>query len=102
MANVFFNATHVAFRASGSDYLRQDGNFEGLVVVFAHQIEGDDWEDVPRRRASLPTHQLLSKPESSRKLLSLKKGNKHRDSTVTQTDRLIFFFYPFWRFRQGN
>lgn len=53
------------------DYLRQDGDFEGLVVVFAHQIEGDDWEDAPGRSTGLPTHQLLSKPESSRKLLSL-------------------------------
>lgn len=58
------------------DYLWQDGDFEGLVVVFTHQIEGDDWEDVPWRSAGLPTHQLLSEPESSRKLLGLRRKKK--------------------------
>lgn len=74
MLNLFL--THIASRTSGANYLWQDGDFEGLVVVFTHQIEGDDWEDVPRRRAGLPTHQLLSEPESSRKLLSLRKKTK--------------------------
>lgn len=54
-------------------HLRQDGDSEGLVVVFTHQVEGDDWEDVPRRSASLPTDQLLSEPEPRGELLSLEK-----------------------------
>lgn len=54
-------------------HLRQDGDSEGLVVVFTHQVEGDDWEDVPRRSAGLPTDQLLSEPEPRGKLLSLEK-----------------------------
>lgn len=54
-------------------YLRQDGDSEGLVVVFAHQVERDDWEDVPGCSASLPTYQLLPQPEPRGKLLCLKK-----------------------------
>lgn len=75
-----YSAPHVAFRANSCHYLRQDGDLKGLVVVFTHKIEGDDWEDVPRRQSSLPTHQLLSEPESSRKLLSLKK----KEETITR------------------
>lgn len=53
-------------------YLRQDGDSEGLVMVLTHQVEGDDWEDVPRCVASLPTYQLLPQPEPRGKLLRLK------------------------------
>lgn len=54
------------------NYLRQDGDSEGLVTDFAHQVEGDDWEDVPGRGASLPAYQLLPEPEPRGKLLGLK------------------------------
>lgn len=62
------------------DYLRQDGYSEGLVAVFAHQVQGDDGEDVPGRRAGLPTHQLLPQPEPRGKLLRLQskvRGTVH-------------------------
>lgn len=53
-------------------YLRQDGDSEGLIVVFTHQVEGDDWEDVPGCCAGLPTYQLLPQPEPRGELLCLK------------------------------
>lgn len=45
-------------------YLRQDGNTERLVAVFTHQVQGDDWEDVPGGGARQPAHQLLTQPET--------------------------------------
>ena len=41
-------------------------------MVFAHQVEGDDWEDVPGCSAGLPTYQLLTKPEPRGELFCLK------------------------------
>ncbi len=45
-------------------------------MVFTHQIEGDDWEDVPGCSASLPTYQLLSKPKPRGKLFCLKSRDR--------------------------
>jgi len=53
-------------------YLWEDGDPEGLVVVFTHQVEGDDGEDVPGCRAGLPTDQLLPEPEPRGELFGLK------------------------------
>lgn len=54
-------------------YLGQDRDPKGLIVVFTHQVERDDREDVPGRGAGLPTDQLLPKPEPRGKLFSLQK-----------------------------
>lgn len=71
-------------------YLRQDGDSEGLVVVLTHQVEGDDWEDVPRCGASLPTYQLLPQPEPRGKLLRLKKkqGQENVHAFISHTSLL--------------
>lgn len=41
-------------------------------MVFAHQVEGDDWKDVPGCSAGLPTYQLLPQPEPRGELFRLK------------------------------
>lgn len=71
-------------------YLRQDGDSEGLVVVLTHQVEGDDWEDVPRCGASLPTYQPLPQPELRGKLLRLgkKAGKENIHSFISHTSLL--------------
>lgn len=72
-------------------YLRQDGDSEGLVVVLTHQVEGDDWEDVPWCGASLPTYQPLPQPELRGKLLRLgkkKQGLENIHSFISHTSLL--------------
>lgn len=65
-------ARRVPSHTEAATYLRQDGDSEGLVVVFTHQVEGDDREDVPGCSAGLPTHQLLSEPEPGGELFGLR------------------------------
>lgn len=52
-------------------YLWKNGDAEGLVADLTHQVEGDDWEDVPGGGACLPAHQLLPEPEAVGELLRL-------------------------------
>lgn len=79
-------------RLGQSYYLRQDGDSEGLVAVFTHQVEGDDRKDVPWCVASLPTYQLLPQPEPRRKLFSLKAES---EQTVFSPKILLMFYWTF-------
>lgn len=74
---------------SNANYLGQNGDSKGLIVVFAHQVQGDDWKNVPGRSAGLPTHQLFPQPESRGKLFSLQKKKRLRS-----TFGLLFPAFP--------
>lgn len=55
-------------------HLGQDGDPEGLVGGLSHQVQGQDWEDVPRGGADLPANQLLPQPEAVWELFRLPEG----------------------------
>lgn len=74
-------------------YLGQDGDSEGLVTVFTHQVKGDDWKDVPGCHAGLPTYQLLPEPEPRGKLLCLRKMDIYSIHSLVQM-RVMIEGYP--------
>lgn len=66
-------------------YLWKNGDAEGLVGDLTHEVERDDWENVPGGGACLPAHQLLTQPKAIWKLLCLcwqEKGNNEGSASI--------------------
>lgn len=91
-------------------YLRKDGNAEGLIGDLAHQVEGDDRENVPRGGACLPAHQLLPQPEPIWELLRLceqqrvtvRKPPLHRLTSLASGNTSWALFAFLWNIQTGE